>query len=110
MPRPKKAIDEQQVHKLAAIGCSGKEIAAVLGCCRDTLYKRFPTAIKEGHERMKSSLRRAQYKKAMEGNPAILIWLGKQYLGQRDKQELAGSEGGPVQVIIKSSIPRPVRA
>jgi 8-oxo-dGTP pyrophosphatase MutT (NUDIX family) len=29
------------VEKLANIGCTGDEIAAVLDCCRDTIYARF---------------------------------------------------------------------
>ena len=33
----------------------------------------------------KSSLRRQQFALAMKGNAAMLIWLGKQYLGQADK-------------------------
>jgi hypothetical protein len=33
------------------------------------------------------SLRRLQAKKAAEGNVTMLIWLGKQYLGQSDRQE-----------------------
>ena len=28
----------------------------------------------------------------MDGNAALLIWLGKQFLGQRDKTELSGPE------------------
>ena len=27
----------------------------------------------------------------------MLIWLGKQMLGQRDKQEITGADGGPIQ-------------
>lgn len=34
------------------------------------------------------SLRRMQYRAACAGDRTILIWLGKQYLGQRDKQDL----------------------
>jgi hypothetical protein len=29
-------------------------------------------------------LRKAQYNKALEGNPVMLIWLGKNILGQKD--------------------------
>lgn len=38
-------------------------------------------------------LRAAQYKAAMEGNTTMLIWLGKQRLGQSDKNELTGKDG-----------------
>ena len=36
-------------------------------------------------EKGKVSLRRSQFKLA-EKNPTMAIWLGKQYLGQRDEQ------------------------
>lgn len=39
-------------------------------------------------------LRAAQYKAAMGGNTTMLIWLGKQRLGQSDKNELTGKDGG----------------
>ena len=37
---------------------------------------------------MKNSLREKQYDVAMSGNVSMLIWLGKQVLGQSDKQEV----------------------
>jgi hypothetical protein len=30
----------------------------------------------------------------------MLIWLGKQFLGQSDKNELSGKDGGPIQAAI----------
>jgi hypothetical protein len=36
---------------------------------------------------------------ALKGHPVSQIWWGKQYLGQRDKHEHTGSEGGPLEVI-----------
>ena len=36
----------------------------------------------------KIALRRKQYDVAMSGNVTMLLWLGKQYLGQSDKQEI----------------------
>ena len=32
----------------------------------------------------RTSIRRAQYKAALDGNPTMLIWLGKQLLGQKE--------------------------
>ena len=78
------------VRTLARIQCTDEEIAAGLGYSQDTLArgrKREPdldAAILEGRANGRMSLRRAQYRKAMEGNPAMLIWLGKQVLGQRE--------------------------
>lgn len=107
MARPRKKIDPEQVRKLAQIGCSGEEIAAVVGCSRDLIYKRFSTVLKEGHEHMRASLRRQQYALAMDKNPTMLIWLGKQHLGQRDKQELTGKDGGPVEANLTVTFVKP---
>ena len=95
--RPKKAIDREQVKQLAMIGCTLEEMASVLGCHRATLDRRFATAIKEGVQMRNMSLRRRQFEMAMGGSVGMLVWLGKQFLGQRDKAELTGAEGGPLQ-------------
>ena len=36
----------------------------------------------------KIALKKKQFDMAMKGNVPMLIWLGKQYLGQMDKQEV----------------------
>lgn len=64
------------------------EIAAVMGCSVDTLENRYSDVIKSGQASGKSSLRRMQYKKAMEGNATMLIWLGKHYLDQKDSVQV----------------------
>ena len=87
--RPRVKLDTAQVEKLAEIQCSLEEMAAVLDCSVSTLQRNFDQAIKRGREQGKTSLRRRQYELAMAGNTAMLIWLGKQYLGQADKQEVA---------------------
>jgi len=91
MARPKKQIDPDMVRQLAMIQCSYAEMAAVLGCNESTLTRRFAQAIKDGREEGKTSLKRAQYKAAMNLNPTMLIWLGKQHLEQKDKTSFEGS-------------------
>jgi len=54
------------------------------------VYKRF-----QGQG--KQSLRRKQFEAAIKGNVTMMIWLGKQNLGQSDKQELTGKDGGPLE-------------
>lgn len=83
--RPKFKIDYVAVEKLANIQCTQEEIATFLGCSVDTLQrdKEFCGIYKKGRENGKMSLRRTQYKLA-EKNVTMAIWLGKQYLGQRD--------------------------
>jgi hypothetical protein len=86
MARPRLKIDPRQVEQLAAIGCSYAEIAAVVGCSHDTIERRFALVIKEGHEKRNASVRRAQYEVGVKNkNATMLIWLGKQFLGQTDK-------------------------
>ena len=89
MARPKFKIDYEMVEKLAGIQCTQQEIASFLGCSVDTLQrdKTFCGLYKKGQENGKMSLRRIQYKLA-EKNPTMAIWLGKQYLKQRDNMEV----------------------
>lgn len=87
MARPKLDIDAQQVFKLAKLLCTTEEIAEFFGCSRDTLERRFAAELAKGRQVRKMSLRRAQFRAAFNGNPALLIWLGKQHLGQADKIE-----------------------
>lgn len=89
MARPKFKIDYEMVEKLAGIQCTQQEIASFLGCSVDTLQRdeKFCGLYKKGQENGKMSLRRIQYKLA-EKNPTMAIWLGKQYLKQRDNFEV----------------------
>lgn len=87
MARPIKPIDEELLKKLCTILCTDAEMAAILGVSVDTLVNRYSDSIKEWKEGGKMSLRRAQYQLAMKGNMGMLIWLGKQHLGQSDKND-----------------------
>ena len=83
--RPKKEIDYNIVEKLANIQCTQEEIASFLNIHVRTLQRdeEFCRVYKKGIENGKMSLRRYQYKLA-EKNTAMAIFLGKQYLGQKD--------------------------
>jgi hypothetical protein len=86
-------IDYAKAEKLAAIMCTQSEIASVLGVSL-ALLEHDPEFIrihKKGMEQGKASLRRMQYGAASNGNATMLIWLGKQHLGQRDKQDIEHS-------------------
>lgn len=88
MARPLLDIDAVEVEKLAAMYCTMKEIAAFFDCSVDTLENRFSDVIAKGREKGKSKLRRLQWQSAEKGNIVMQIWLGKQILGQSDKQEV----------------------
>ena len=93
--RPKFKIDYEAVKKLASIMCTQEEIASFLGCSVDTLQRdeTFCGLYKEGRETGKMSLRRMQWKLA-EKSYAMAIFLGKQYLSQRDVPELEEKANG----------------
>lgn len=91
--RPQKPIDVAKVRSLAAIHCTDEEIASVLDISVDTLSRRKKedpevlNALEGGRNQGKASLRRLQWQAAQKGNSALLIFLGKNILKQRDKFE-----------------------
>jgi hypothetical protein len=89
MPRPKAVIDIAQFEKLAQIHATIDEAAWYFGVKRLTLIRRmkepeYRDAWDRGQANGRISLRRLQFQAATKGNTAMLIWLGKQILGQRD--------------------------
>lgn len=80
-----KKIDNEMVVKLAAIGCTNKEIASVLDCNEDYLARGYNTELERGREQGKMRLRQKQMEVAMKGNVPMLIFLGKNMLGQSDR-------------------------
>jgi hypothetical protein len=61
----------------------------------------FPEYFEQSRCVGKAALRRRQFQSAMDGNPTMLIWLGKNWLGQTDKQEVAHTgDAGVVKVRI----------
>ena len=87
MARPVKVVDQEAIKKLAQLHCTYDEIAEFLGVSTKTLQRNYVHLTKKGREMGKISLRRAQFEKAIGGNVAMMIWLGKQHLDQRDKIE-----------------------
>lgn len=93
---PKTIIDYETLDDLCNIHCTGEECAAILGMDYDTLNVRlkedgnggFSDYFKIKSAGGKMSLRRRQIGLALEGNPTMLIWMGKQQLGQTDKREV----------------------
>lgn len=92
--RPKKHISQKQFESLCIIQCTREEICAVLDVsdktldkwCKETYGDYFSVIFSQKRNGGKASLRRNQWKMA-ETNPTMAIWLGKQYLGQRDKEK-----------------------
>ncbi|HEX3399411.1 MAG TPA: hypothetical protein VHT74_03680 [Acetobacteraceae bacterium] len=104
-------IDLAMVERLASIQCTDAEIAAVLGVSVDTLWRRkrddpeFVEFLERGKGKGRATLRRLQWQQAQKGNATMLVWLGKQTLGQTDKAEITGKDGAPVTFVIRAPTP-----
>lgn len=96
MARPRIEIDRTQFEKLCSMQCTVNEIAGFFDCSVDTIERWCKREYKEGfadiygkkRELGRISLRRTQWKMA-EHNVSMAIWLGKQYLGQAERQDVA---------------------
>jgi hypothetical protein len=94
--KPRKIIDWEKVDRLIEAGCSGHEIAPAIGISSDTLYERCVLEKEMTYSDYSSKLRSKgdglikakQFQLAMSGNPSMLIWLGKNRLGQSDKAQI----------------------
>lgn len=91
MGRPQKEIDEADFEKLCRLQCTEEEIASFFECsvdtinnwCKKTFDMTFSDVYKKKSQMGKMSLRRTQWKLAEKSVP-MAIFLGKQYLGQKD--------------------------
>ena len=94
MARPRKEIDQKQFENLCGLQCTLEEICGWFGItdktldswCKRTYHASFSEVFKQKRGNGKISLRRSQWRLA-EKSAAMAIWLGKQYLGQRDQIE-----------------------
>lgn len=95
MGAPKKEFDWEQFDKLCSLPeiISQEDIAHILsvdkGTCINRLKERFPEhtfstyrAQKQGYFRKR--LLETQFQVALKGNVTMLIWLGKNYLQQKE--------------------------
>jgi hypothetical protein len=123
--RPRVQIDWGLLDRLLSIQCTIEECAAVLNVgittleltIEETFGKGFREYAAEKRAVGKASLRRAQWQQALgqrevvvrepdgrervivqgkDPSNVMLIWLGKNVLGQRDSVELTGKDGQPL--------------
>jgi hypothetical protein len=80
----KRVITDKEVLDLARLHCTYKEIADFFDLPVETLKYQFRDLIIKGKEETKQALRKAQLKAALSGNVTMLIWLGKNILGQEE--------------------------
>ena len=99
--RPKKDLDEDVIAKLSQIGCTQEEIGAVVGISARTLQRRYADLVAENKNKGKASLRKVLWKKALKGDPKLLIWLSKNELNMVDKIHTTASVE-PLPLIIEA--------
>ena len=102
-------LDLEELEKLCVLGSTHEEIAAWFGCSVRTIekYSKKPeiaAIMARGRAKGRISIRRAQMKLLEAGNATMGVWLGKQYLGQRDITpiELSGPNGGEVKFSLEA--------
>lgn len=91
MPRHKSEFDKRQFESLCGLQCTKEEICGFFDTtdktlerwCKRTYNAGFSDVFRQKRGLGKISLRRHQWRLA-EKNANMAIWLGKQYLGQKD--------------------------
>lgn len=84
-------IDEKEVAQYALAGCYTKTIARLMKVPETTIRRRFKGLISEKRAERKYNLLVAQNKAVEKGNPALLIFLGKNILDQKDTKDIRTS-------------------
>jgi hypothetical protein len=89
--RPEIELDARQAEAFGACRATYETMASIYDCSVDTIRRRmrneeseFCKAYKRGLGRTKIRLSEAQINYALMGNASLLIWLGKNMLGQTD--------------------------
>lgn len=96
--RKPKEIPLVEIIKMGRLNATTEEMAGHFEVNEKTMYrimerKAYSDAFEKGLADFKLTLRRSQVLGAQAGNPTMLIWLGKQYLGQKDKPDSSMSGG-----------------
>lgn len=94
---------DKTFHTLISIPFVTEEaVADVLGVSISTMHRRLKEHYGQTFDELKTQkqaglklrLSAKQYEMAMKGNVAALIWLGKQWLGQKERNEVDVSGSG----------------
>jgi len=102
--RPIKEIDWDKLARICQYPMKNEDIAAILDLSVDTIFraikKKYNISFAEYKDQKQSNLRFTLLSKQIEvaksGNVTMLIWLGKQYLDQKDKKEVSAEDGSNV--------------
>lgn len=101
--RPKRVFTEEQkeeAQSLAFNGCQNNTIATLMDIPINTLIRHFGKLLTKKRAERKDALRSAQTRKAIiTRDTAMLCFLGKNELGQKDSKDL--NIGGSVSITLK---------
>lgn len=114
-PTESAKIDKADLEKLMRLYPSEQEAADWFDVTIKTLQRfiekhfdcNFVQLRDKSFTRTKIAIKRAQIEKALKGDNTMLVWTGKQYLGQRDKTsaEVSGPDGRPIEHKTLSDLP-----
>lgn len=79
--------------------CKDTTIAETIGMDVKTFQNNYSKETRQKRAEGKARIYRLQMQAAEDGNPTMLIWLGKQHLEQTDKQDVT-SGGAPIKAIV----------
>jgi hypothetical protein len=96
MARPPADINWATVDQYLHAQCDGVAIAGIIGIAPDTLYHRcqqdhnlgFSEYSQQKKTEGRELLRQKQFDTAMSGDKTMLVWLGKQYLEQKERHDI----------------------
>ena len=92
--RPKLVFNIDQVRLFGKFRATYETMADWFECSTKTIQremennKDFCLAYKKEFANTKLKLAEAQIKTALDGNPTMLVWLGKQYLEQKEPKDI----------------------
>lgn len=110
-PKASENWSEERFYDFGAFRATHETMAEILGVSTRTIEREmandespFCRAYKKGLGELKDRISQAQVREALKGNPTLLVWLGKQYLGQKDKQDIEHSgEIKTTQVLVQAA-------
>lgn len=104
----------KKVARLAPLGLTDKQFSAVLGVSESTfnLWKKdedFSESLKFHKDDADIHVKQSLYAQALAGNPtACIFWLkNRQPAEWRDRHELTGADGGPLNATVEVTFAKP---
>ena len=92
-------VDVDKLAHMLAIGCNDEELAEQFNCSTELLRRRHRKLFAQKRLDTKVELRTKQLDLARAGDRTMLIWLGKNLIGQTDRADITASEG--IKVIVE---------